>query len=182
MINSFKILRFIAFLLVMILGANSDIAVAKKIKKSFKIEREKEGKEGISRGRADSEVVEINLFDTITDAAEPSVLMDAFKQCGFTGYDKELSSNLESFIIVNVTDKTITGFKVKIDYLDMKGRMFHSREVRETCDVPPGESRRVDIKSWDKQHTYYYYLGNEPRKVATPYKVTFTPLTYWINE
>lgn len=102
------------------------------------------------------------------------------KGCSFAGYDKEANSNKESFLIVNSTDHEILGFCVRIDYLDMKGRMLHSRIVEEKCDVPPHEARRIDIKSWDTQHTYYYYLGNEPKRVATPFQVSFTPVSYII--
>ena len=64
----------------------------------------------------------------------------------------------------------------------MKGRMLHSRIVELDCEVPPEESRKFDITSWDKQHTYYYYLGNEPKKVATPFQVKFLPLSFRVKE
>lgn len=137
---------------------------AKKIRNSFKIENKK-SLDSSHSSKKNPEGVETNL-----------------PECSFSGYDKEVSSNIESFILTNPTDKFITGFNVVIEYLDMQGRMFHSREITESCHVPPGESRRIDIPGWDKQHTYYYYLGNEPRRVATPFKVVFHPKSFWIKD
>lgn len=153
---------------------------AKKIKNSFKIEKKESSS---NKNNIIIEGLEINLSDSII-AIEPqySDLVPQLQKCVFAGYDKEISSNIESFILVNPTSKTITGFDVKIDYLDMQGRMFHSREVKKGCNVPPGESRRIDIGTWDKQHTYYYYLGNQPRRVATPFQVSFHPVSYWVED
>ena len=101
--------------------------------------------------------------------------------CSFSGYEKEATASTESFLLSNPTSKTLTGFIVRIDYLDLQDRMMHSRRLEAPCYVPTGETRKIDVKSWDKQHTFYYYLGNEPRKVATPYKVVFTPLAFYIE-
>ena len=153
---------------------------AKKIKNSFKIEKETKGT------RFDSNLInleddEINLTDSVIlrDSGLTDVIEELLK-CKFAGYDKELNSNIESFIIVNSGGRWIKGFKIRIDYLDMTDRMLHSRVISQSVEVPPGESRRVDLKSWDSQHTYYYYLGNEPRRVASPFKVAISPLSFWI--
>lgn len=99
----------------------------------------------------------------------------------FTGYDKTLPSKKESFLIVNRSDAEIKKIGIRITYLDMKDRMLHSRDITVDCTVPPGETRRGDISSWDVQNTYFYYLGPEPRRVATPYKVRFEPLWFLIS-
>lgn len=140
-------------------------ADAKKIKNSFKIEKESK----------------------VNDVAAPKIEGlrlegEEVSEYVFSGYDKEASSSTESFILSNPKNVTVTGFKVKIEYLDMKGRMLHSRVVEEPCYIPGGESRRLDIKSWDIQKVYYYYLGNEPRRVATPFQVKFHPLYVWVLE
>lgn len=161
---------------------------AKKIKNSFRIDKEKKTS---SKGEepAHIEGVEINLTDSLcSDGQQPiddprlMEVREQLRKCYFSGYDKEISSNVESFILTNTIGRPIKGFKVRIDYLDMQGRMLNSRTVRLACDVPPAESRRFDIKGWDKQHTYYYYLGNQPKRVATPFQVTFYPLSFWIEE
>lgn len=155
-------------------------AEAKKVKNSFKIEKEKNQNlknvpkiEGLRLELADS--VNCNDF-------RQKEIIEKLKGCSFAGYDKEPNSNRESFILINNFTSPLTGFNLRIDYLDMQGRMLHSRTITEPCYVPQGETRKFDIPSWDTQHTYYYYLGNEPKRVATPFQVRFTPLAFWIEE
>lgn len=152
---------------------------AKKIRNSFRIDKtEDSGKDVTKIGG-----VPFVLADTMycSQGDHDSILI-SLKEVVFAGYDKEPNSSLESFILVNPSKHAITGYEVRIDYLDMQGRMLHSRTVKNSCMVPAGETRRFDLKSWDPQHTYYYYLGNEPKRVATPFKVAFYPLTIWIEE
>lgn len=151
---------------------------AKKIKSSYKIEKTSE-----KSSQCHFEGKEIELQNLKMENCQDSTIKTGERtlfSISFVGYDKEPNSNRESFLMVNPTDFCVTGFKVRIDYLDMKGRMLHSREIAEPCFIPDKETRRVDIKTWDTQHTYYYYLGNVPKKVATPFQVRFTPLSYWI--
>lgn len=119
---------------------------------------------------------QIILSDTF-----PSDLKKKFSEIMFAGFEKEPNSTKESFILVNNTDEEITGFEIKIDYLDMQDRMLHSRVIGMDCMVPPGESRKFDIRSWDTQRTYFYYLGNEPKRVATPFKVKINPISFYIK-
>lgn len=150
---------------------------AKKVKNSLKIEKESKSVRSHSSNQAKGK--EISLTDT-TFLIENGFheLLDVH----FAGYEKEVNSALESYILVNPSRFNIKGYEVRIDYFDLQKRMIHSRVVKEIGDVPKGETRRLDIKSWDKQHTFFYYLGNEPKKVATPFHVSFTPLKYWIEE
>ena len=149
----------------------------KKIRHSLKIE--KETKEISTRREENPSGRKICLADTIGIIQEDKEMIEELKKVSFAGYDKEANSSQESFVLINASGVGITGYEVKIEYLDMQDRMLHSRTLKKRCDVPGGESRRFDIKSWDTQHTFYYYLGNEPKKVATPYKVMFYPLTFW---
>lgn len=153
---------------------------AKKIKNTLRIDKEKSGVKD-KRLKLKGKCVNFSDSSTLLLSSD-SLLFKELNLVGFSGYDKEPNSNKESFILVNPSRNCITGFSVRIDYLDMKGRMLHSRELTEQCLVPPGETRRLDTKSWDIQHTYYYYLGNEPKRVATPFQVVFTPLSFWISQ
>lgn len=172
---------------------------ARKVKNSFRIDKSSKEKVLSAKGKsiegreitvADSPADEVadssadEVANSSIDCGESEIrtLQENLRKCVFSGYDKEATSSNESFILSNPTDRTITGFKVRIDYLDMKNRMLHSREVEASCFIPPGESRRIDIKSWDLQHVYYYYLGNEPRRVATPFQVAFHPMSVWIMD
>lgn len=153
------------FLTLLIIGLIGVLPIeARKVKNNLKVEKESKTK--------DSGKVLIEGQEVQPD----------FVLCSFSGYDKEANSNKESFILSNPSQYILTGYEVRIDYLDMQGRMLHSRTIKEPCFIPSGETRRFDLNSWDKQHTYYYYLGNEPRRVATPFQVAFTPLRFWILE
>ena len=57
----------------------------------------------------------------------------------------------------------------------MKQRMLHSRDYDIKCLIPSKQTRKIDIPTWDKQKTYYYYLGNKPKKIATPYNRQYHP-------
>lgn len=169
--------RLLIVPIIILIGLN--LACAKKIKSSYSIDKDKTIQ---ANNKKDIEGYKINLADSLVQTSE--FLMEVYndlKKVGFAGYDKEPNSSKESFMLINNTDKDITGCEVRIDYLDMQGRMLHSRTITEACFVPGGETRRFDINSWDTQRTYYYYLGNQPRRVATPFQVVFHPLSFWIS-
>ena len=154
---------------------------ARRIKESFKIEKKKKSE----TKKTSEEITGLEIIlDNERQGPFPDTISPDYKRdyaVTFAGYDKEHNSSVESFMLVNSGEKGINGFEVKIDYLDMKGRMLHSRTIKQACFVPPQQTRRFDIKSWDTQHTYYYYLGNTPKRVATPFLVEFTPLKIWID-
>ena len=170
-------MRKILFLVLTVFLASVSFSLhAKKIRNSLKIE-----KEGKWVNTHTSQGLEIILSDSLCSEIGKDYLKQ-LSNCGFSGYEKEISSNKETFILTNPSDFTIIGFNVRIDYLDMQDRMLHSRTISKTCEIPSHEARKFDIGSWDLQHSYFYHLGNEPKKVATPYKVTFTPLSFRISE
>lgn len=103
------------------------------------------------------------------------------EQIAFSGYDKTQRSAVESFFITNNTDRTMTGITMYIDYRMPDGRQLHKRFVRLVCDIPPGETRKADIESWDRQRTFYYELSEPPRKGGTPYRVVFDPISYYLR-
>lgn len=89
----------------------------------------------------------------------------------FYGFDKTVTSGVESFFISNGLDKAIRGMEIEIIYYDMKGRQLHRRTVSIDCDIPPGETMRTDIKSWDTQKSFYFHQSVKPRRQATPFDV-----------
>lgn len=151
------------------------IGNAKKIRQVHKIETPRGG-----RGTNDlptKKPKRIMAEDSVTDGtAGLNYITDSIS---FSGYDKPAPSSKESFHITNSSTTTINKVGIRITYLDLKNRMLHSRDVEVNCCVPGGESRLTSIPSWDIQHTFFYYLGPEPKKVATPYKVVIKLL--WVE-
>ncbi len=92
-----------------------------------------------------------------------------------TGFDKTLRANRESLFLTNNTALTLSAVELTIDYTDLSDRELHSRTLWVECDIPPGATRRVDFPTWDRQHTFYYYKGPQPRTPrTTPFKVRVT--------
>lgn len=173
--------NFLSILLTLLIALPASFpAEAKKIKKTFKTGRKTEN--SASSSPEDSfpglkvEAGE-KSFSGTWKGKEFAFCPDSIS---FSGYDKNISSPKEAFLITNASPVTLQAFKVRIDYYDMNGLMLHSRTCSAECMVPPGETRKTDIPTWDRQHSFFYYLSNAPRKVATPYKVTITPLAYWV--
>lgn len=105
-------------------------------------------------------------LDTVATAAD-SLLFS------FSGYEKTLRSPKETFFVTNLSDSIVDRLALAITYKDMKGRTLDSREVSVDIDLPPGATRRVDIRSWDRQNVFYYHLSPVPRSShATPYRVS----------
>ncbi|MDE6342806.1 MAG: hypothetical protein K2K93_10850, partial [Muribaculaceae bacterium] len=102
---------------------------------------------------------------------------DMEKAIRFYGFDKTATSGVESFFIINGLDSTLMKIGVDILYLDMKGRELHRRECLIDCTVPARETRRVDVKTWDTQRSFYYHKSARPKRQATPFDVKIE-LTY----
>lgn len=103
--------------------------------------------------------------DTVACAGDTAALV-------FSGYDKLLRSTKESFFVSNRTDSPVSRLIFNIEYLDMNRRTLDSRTDSVEIKLPPGGTRRVDIPSWDRQKTFYYYRSPQPKTAqATPYRV-----------
>ena len=89
----------------------------------------------------------------------------------FYGFDKTVTSQKESFFISNRLDRQAAAFEIEITYFDMQHRQLHQRLVQVECEIPPGETRRVDVKSWDTQKAFYFHQSAAPRRQATPFDV-----------
>lgn len=179
-----KLLIFIITLPLLLL-ASHDVE-ARKIRQSLKVTTMKEAK-GKSGTKKDNDTVKgndnypsieisLNDSDSIQFTLDGKDLLFHKRDLQFAGYDKGISSSRESFFLINRCPFNINGIAIRINYYDMQSRMLHSRDVTISCDIPAGETRKLDIPTWDTQHTFYYYLGNAPRRVASPYKVTILPL------
>ncbi len=89
-----------------------------------------------------------------------------------SGYDKPLRSSHETMFVTNTTGRHITGLRIQLDYYDTAGNILHSRQCDVAADIPPGTTRQIAIRSWDRQNSFFYRLSARPRKAdATPYDV-----------
>lgn len=103
-------------------------------------------------------------------------------QITVSGYDKPLRSYGESFFVTNATRQRLSAVILDIQYLDLQERQLHNRRATVAADIPAGETRRVDISSWDKRQTFYYHLGPKPRtRGVTPFAVRITPVAFVVR-
>lgn len=99
----------------------------------------------------------------------------------FSGFDKTIKSSKESFFIKNNTDRALKGVVVSIDYRMPDGRQLTKRLLRLVCDIPAGETRKVDIPTFDIQHSYYYLRSAAPKKGGNAFEVIFIPEAYYFQ-
>ena len=92
----------------------------------------------------------------------------------FYGFDKTATSSVESFFISNALDSEIIGMDILITYFDMQGRQLHKRNVSLDVIVPPHETVRTDIKTWDTQKSFYFHQSAKPKRQATPFTAKIT--------
>lgn len=93
----------------------------------------------------------------------------------FSGYDKPLRASKETVFVTNNSDRNIRAVSFTSQYVDTSGRQLHRVSRKITVDIPTGETRRIDFKSWDVQNSFYYIGSRRPRTSAIPYDIRITP-------
>lgn len=90
-----------------------------------------------------------------------------------SGFEKQLRATRETMFVTNRTQRPLEWLEIEVSYLDMKGRMLHKATHSLTVDIPPGESRLIDIPTFDRQNLFYYHRTGVSRRAlqATPFKV-----------
>lgn len=106
---------------------------------------------------------------------------DSISLVRFCGYEKVLRATSETLFIQNLSDSTILRTVFTIRYYDTSDRLIHSRTVSRHINIPPRETRRLDFPSWDKQQSYFYLHGPQPRRSATPYTVRISADSVFIS-
>lgn len=89
------------------------------------------------------------------------------------GFSKRASDSKESFFITNNTKHRMSAVRLLLRYTTMQGELLTQRTVTVPVNLKPGETKLVEVKSFDVQRLFYYYAGPQPRKQATPFKVAF---------
>lgn len=89
------------------------------------------------------------------------------------GYDKPLRSRRETFFTTNNSDREIERIAFSIRYFDTKQRLLHQSVHNVPANIPAGETRQINIPSWDTQFNFYYLRSAIPQRAqqATPYDV-----------
>lgn len=142
-----------------------DTAFARKVRTKLPVLKNSESVSGNFRSSSQTVIHRDSIgsdFDSIAD------------KISFYGFDKTVTSAFESFFIVNGSDSTVSSISVDISYLDMKGRQLHRRTVSFECDIPPRQTRRQDVRTWDIQKSFYFHQSVKPHRQATPFKVHFS--------
>lgn len=98
----------------------------------------------------------------------------------FSGFDKPGNSSTESFFITNNTNRTLTGVSLYIEYLTPDGRQLHKQYLRLSCSIPPNETRKTDVRSWDTQRSFHYEKSAASKRSA-PFTVCFDPVAYYLR-
>ncbi|MDD6139818.1 MAG: hypothetical protein PUB61_00210, partial [Bacteroidales bacterium] len=78
------------------------------------------------------------------------------------------------FYVSNGTPFRLSRVVVKMVYTNESGEMLHEQTYDIECDIPAGETRQLSVRSFDTQHTHYYYKSRKPRRSAIPYKVEYS--------
>lgn len=107
-------------------------------------------------------------------SSEPcdTILCPSDSLIALSGYDKPLYSGVESLFVTNFLPDELCELTISLTYTDVSGRQLHEAVRTLSVAVPPGETRRVQFSSWDKQHTFYYKGGRHPRTAnVSPYDI-----------
>lgn len=142
-----------------------DTALARKVRTKLPVQKNSESASGKYRSSSQTVIHRDSIgcdFDSIAD------------RISFYGFDKTVTSAFESFFIVNGSDSTVSSISVDISYMDMKDRQLHRRIVSFECDIPPHQTRRQDVRTWDTQKSFFFHQSTKPHRQATPFKVHFS--------
>ena len=138
----------------------------------------------------------ISITETIPDTAAYDMTAGSFmvaSQCEscnngyklnqvvFSGFDKNQGNSKESFFIINNTDRELTGLSLYIEYLTLDGRQLHKRFFKLSCNIPPGETRKADIPTWDTQRSFYYHKSTPLKRRGNPFEVKFDLIAYYLR-
>lgn len=116
------------------------------------------------------------------ELARDTVAFPATDSISVAGFEKPLRAMKETMFITNNTDEAVVDVGLDIIYTDLKGRMLHRATHNVEAAIPAGETRRVEVPSFDSSGLFYYRLSPVPARAttATPFdvKVTVTYITH----
>ncbi len=68
------------------------------------------------------------------------------------------------FVTNNMKSDTLRRVYLTFTYVDGSGRMLHSQSREVECELPPAETRQMNVPSWDVQQNFLFcaFVGIEP--------------------
>lgn len=160
-----SLLRILSISLLMVSGlcCSSD---AKKVTSKLSAPKEETQKKTTKNDKSGS-----SLQPDIVLTPDSAEFADIAKKVNFLAYDKKASSAKETFFVDNNSSDDIICLDIEISYYTNSGKLIHKREETLTEIFPSGESRKVDIASWDTQKSFHYHKSTPSKKGSTPYSV-----------
>ncbi len=117
--------------------------------------------------------VPVAVLDTVDSLLPDSLMTVDPAAVTIKGFAKRASDSKESFFITNNTRHRMSAVRLLMRYTTMNGELLTQRSVTVPVSLKPGETKLVEVKSFDVQRLFYYYAGPQPRKQATPFKVSY---------
>ena len=117
--------------------------------------------------------VPVAVLDTVDGLLPDSLMTVDPAAVTIKGFAKRASDSKESFFITNNTRHRMSAVRLLLRYTTMNGELLTQRSVTVPVSLKPGETKLVEVKSFDVQRLFYYYAGPQPRKQATPFKVSY---------
>ena len=117
--------------------------------------------------------VPVAVLDTVDGLLPDSLMTVDPAAVTIKGFAKRASDSKESFFITNNTRHRMSAVRLLMRYTTMNGELLTQRSVTVPVSLKPGETKLVEVKSFDVQRLFYYYVGPQPRKQATPFKVSY---------
>ena len=117
--------------------------------------------------------VPVAVLDTVDGLLPDSLMTVDPAAVTIKGFAKRASDSKESFFITNNTRHRMSAVRLLMRYTTMNGELLTQRSVTVPVSLKPGETKLVEVKSFDVQRLFYYYAGPQPRKQATPFLVSY---------
>ena len=117
--------------------------------------------------------VPVAVLDTVDGLLPDSLMTVDPAAVTIKGFAKRASDSKEPFFITNNTRHRMSAVRLLMRYTTMNGELLTQRSVTVPVSLKPGETKLVEVKSFDVQRLFYYYAGPQPRKQATPFKVSY---------